>query len=131
MAWSGGRKGKGQVRGRPRRSRRGKFQSLQIRNREISTNTFYQKMRWQAKKKQKRKVSKPANKKQGNINQYFLPENEVAGIEAGVDIEKADLHERQLGISSPLIIGRCPMCSKGFAEVSQLTVHASECQDSA
>ena len=29
----------------------------------------------QAKKKQKRKVSKPANKKQGNISQYFLPEN--------------------------------------------------------
>ena len=85
----------------------------------------------QAKKKQKRKVSKPANKKQGNINQYFLPENEVAGIEAGVDIEKADLHERQLGISSPLIVGRCPLCDKGFAEVSQLTVHASECQDSA
>ena len=85
----------------------------------------------QAKKKQKRKVSKPANKKQGNISQYFLPENEVAGIEAGVDIEKADLHERQLGISSPLIVGRCPLCDKGFAEVSQLTVHASECQDSA
>ena len=85
----------------------------------------------QAKKKQKRKVSKPANKKQGNISQYFLPENEVAGIEAGVDIEKADLHERQLGRSSPLIVGRCPLCDKGFAEVSQLTVHASECQDSA
>jgi len=85
----------------------------------------------QAKKKQKRKVSKPANKKQGNISQYFLPENEVPGIEAGVDVEKADLHETQLGISSPLIVGRCPLCDKGFAEVSQLTVHASECQDSA
>jgi len=85
----------------------------------------------QAKKKQKRKVSKPANKKQGNISQYLLPENEVSGIEAGVDLEKADLPEAQLGISFPLIVGRCPLCDKGFAEVSQLTFHASECQDSA
>ena len=83
----------------------------------------------QAKKKQKRKVSKPANKKQGNISQYFLPENEVLGIEAGTDLQKADLHETLL--SSPLIVGWCPLCDKGFAEVSQLTVHASECQDSA
>jgi len=83
----------------------------------------------QAKKKQKRKVSKPANKKQGNISQYFLPENEVLGIEAGTDLQKADLHETLL--SSPLIVGRCPLCDKGFAEVSQLTVHASECQEPA
>jgi len=80
------------------------------------------------------KRKKPCTGDQQSISKYFKPEvaeiedvddddGEVDKVEEVADFEEvADVGE---------IVGKCPLCGQGFANMNQLSTHASNCQDTA
>jgi len=75
-----------------------------------------------SKRKRGGKRRKPCVEDHQSISKYFKPE--VAEIE---DADNDD--EEVVEVREVAEVGNCPLCGQGFADLNQLSTHASNCQD--
>ena len=78
---------------------------------------------------------------QQSISKYFKPKDEVAEFEDVDDADDGEVNEveevedveeiAEVGEVGRSFVGKCPLCDEGFADMDQLSTHASNCQDTA